>query len=110
MTETRKLAAILVSDVAGYSRLAGGGEEGMAGGNPRRRSRRSGRKAIAKHREPAKGLRFGRLVLSILRLLWPSLLKTPGGGGARPGIRSLGAHPCRTAQQLRGKPGTRHQG
>jgi class 3 adenylate cyclase len=27
MTETRKLAAILVSDVVGYSRLAGAGED-----------------------------------------------------------------------------------
>ena len=29
MTETRKLAAILVSDVVGYSRLAGADEEGV---------------------------------------------------------------------------------
>ncbi len=29
MTESRKLAAILVSDVVGYSRLAGADEEGV---------------------------------------------------------------------------------
>ena len=38
MTETRKLAAILVADVVGYSRLAGADEDGMA-----RSSRISGR-------------------------------------------------------------------
>jgi hypothetical protein len=30
MTETRKLAAILVADVVGYSRLAGAGEDRAA--------------------------------------------------------------------------------
>jgi len=39
MTETRKLAAILVADVVGYSRLAGADEEQMlAVSIPRSRS------------------------------------------------------------------------
>jgi adenylate cyclase len=32
MSETRKIAAILVSDVVGYSRLAGADEERISGG------------------------------------------------------------------------------
>jgi len=38
MTATRRLAAILAADVAGYSRLMGAGEEGaLAGVKPLRR-------------------------------------------------------------------------
>ena len=40
MSETRKIAAILVADVAGYSRLMGEDEAGTAGGLSGRRSRR----------------------------------------------------------------------